>query len=427
MTLTDPTVVFALANSLALIGWLWLILWLYLPPAAQKKMQRLGLLLPLVLGLLYTATMSVHFSSAEGSFSTLNGVQSLFRSPGATVGGWIHYLSFDLFVGWVISRHATTRHISRCLLIPTLFFTFLLGPLGLLMYAGILIARWATHVETGRWAPFTRRVLNGNVVLAQCGVFLLVLLPALSLALLMDSRVILGMNIWIKPIKFSLALIVYTFTLSWYANHVRQDWRHAQWHQRFSRLVAVAILLEMLWLIYAASIGETSHFNTSHPLLTWIYPLMGLLAILLTSMSLLVGIGVLRNRESTLSPLGQFAMAYGLIATFFLTLLTAGYLSTAPAQSHTVAPTGMATMISAAKLPFLGWSRSFGDLRVAHFFATHALHSLPLLALAILYLRPQIRNCSTRIQRRIALGLTAIYCLIVLGTFVQALLGKPFV
>ena len=55
--------------------------------------------------------------------------------------GWVHYLVFDLFVGAWIVRDARRRGIHHGLVLPCLFFTLMLGPIGLLLYAGLRFAR----------------------------------------------------------------------------------------------------------------------------------------------------------------------------------------------------------------------------------------------------------------------------------------------
>ena len=50
------------------------------------------------------------------------------------LAGWIHYLCFDLFIGSWEVRDSEQRGISHWLVLPCLFFTFMLGPVGLLLY-----------------------------------------------------------------------------------------------------------------------------------------------------------------------------------------------------------------------------------------------------------------------------------------------------
>jgi Domain of unknown function (DUF4281) len=67
-------------------------------------------------------------------FSNLAGVMALFDSKGGATIGWIHYLTFDLFVGIWIARNADRHGYMRWAQIPILFFVFMLGPIGLTLY-----------------------------------------------------------------------------------------------------------------------------------------------------------------------------------------------------------------------------------------------------------------------------------------------------
>ncbi len=67
-------------------------------------------------------------------FTSLAGVQALFDSQGGATIGWIHYLAFDLLVGIWVARNADRHGYLRIVQIPILFFVFMAGPLGLIMY-----------------------------------------------------------------------------------------------------------------------------------------------------------------------------------------------------------------------------------------------------------------------------------------------------
>ncbi len=67
-------------------------------------------------------------------FTSLAGVQALFDSQGGATIGWIHYLAFDLLVGIWVARNADRHGYLRIVQIPILFFVFMAGPLGLILY-----------------------------------------------------------------------------------------------------------------------------------------------------------------------------------------------------------------------------------------------------------------------------------------------------
>ena len=121
---------FALANPLVLPGWLMLMLaprWRWTLPVVR------GLLVPL-LAIGYSALILARFGVTEGGFGSLAQVQLLFADPYTLVAGWVHYLAFDLFIGSWIIEDALRRRAPAWLRIGVLPFTFMFGPMGLLLY-----------------------------------------------------------------------------------------------------------------------------------------------------------------------------------------------------------------------------------------------------------------------------------------------------
>lgn len=430
MNPTDPADVFQIVNTLALPGWVWLVAWLFLPEKWRTQTRYIGLVLPMVLAVCYAATALVHFADAQGGFDSLDNVLSLFKDPGATLAGWIHFLSFDLFVGWCIAQHAIHTGKWRLLVIPCLLLTFMLGPVGLFLYGLMHLAQRISERYPFRSKPadpLIQQLLGSQSSLAQSAVLMLAILPVLFLAYAMDTRTVLDANVWIKPIKFASALFIYTLTLAWYANYLPDGLRDNRYFKLFGRVILACVIIEMLWLIYASATGQPSHFNESSTMMRLLYPLMGVMAVILTAMSLLMGLALLRHEQSALHPLTRYSLAYGLIATFVLTFFTAGYLAAGPEHSHAVLPEGMLTMQETNTVPLLGWLREAGDLRVAHFFATHALHGIPLVGLLLAHVGAARRERNPVESRRNALILTAGYSIIVGLLFLQALMGRPFI
>ena len=137
---------FRAANALALCGWLALIV---LP---RRPWLRTASLAGLVGGLCVAYAALVHtffFAVPGGGFGSLQAVQTLFTAPGVALAGWLHYLAFDLFVGWWIAGRADEAGVSRWLQAPVLATTFLFGPVGLLLAGAGLAALRARHRLTG--------------------------------------------------------------------------------------------------------------------------------------------------------------------------------------------------------------------------------------------------------------------------------------
>ena len=132
---------FSICNSTALVGWLILVF------AGRRRWGAYlvsGAILPLLLAVAYLVLLAGHWGETKGGFGTLNGVAALFANHWVLLAGWIHYLCFDLFIGSWQVRDAAARGISHWLVIPCLFFTFMFGPVGLLMYFALRTVRMKT-------------------------------------------------------------------------------------------------------------------------------------------------------------------------------------------------------------------------------------------------------------------------------------------
>lgn len=225
-----------------------------------------------------------------------------------------------------------------------------------------------------------------------------------------DGRTLGGENVWTKPLRFAVALTVYAATLALYARLLPAAFRTGRPLRLFTLAVAAAIVIEMLWVGAAAGLGVRSHFNES-PFGGFAYGVAGLLAVLLTSAALVWGIAFLRHGGSSLAPPLRLGLGLGLVATFPLTLLTAGTMGSVGAHPAGVPAEGA--------LPFLGWSTTGGDLAASHFLATHALHAVPLAALLVLPL-------GERAGRRAVWIAAVAYAALVAFAYGQAFAGRPF-
>jgi hypothetical protein len=249
---------------------------------------------------------------------------------------------------------------------------------------------------------------------AAMGVMMILLLLPTGFAALIDPREIGGESVWTKPLKFQLSLAAYLLTLAWFAAWLPAQTAGRRWYRPYSIAVVVMVALEVVWLMGAAANGVPSHFNRGGGVLETIYPVMGLIAIGLTSATLTFGVLIGRDRESRLAPVLREAVSLGLVLTFVLTVLAAGFL--AVGTGHFVGETAA----SARSVPFLGWARDGGDLRVAHFFATHAMHIIPVAGLAALALPARSGLIAVRL-------FCVAFVVFVAGLLIQASRGIPFI
>jgi len=127
-----PDTIFQVCNTIALIGWLLLIIASPFSPGIDKFLISVIITLFCIV---YVWLIISSFSPADlKSFGSLDGVMGLFQNKILVTAGWVHYLAFDLLTGIWIKKNSLKYGISHWIIIPCLFFTFMLGPLGLLIY-----------------------------------------------------------------------------------------------------------------------------------------------------------------------------------------------------------------------------------------------------------------------------------------------------
>lgn len=125
----QPESVFSVCNTLALAGWITLL------AGAQKPWgPGVARWLALAFAAVYIVVLAAHFGESDGGFGALPEVMKLFTNRWVALGGWIHYLAFDLFVGAWIVETGQSDQLPWWRIVPALPLTFLFGPAGLLLF-----------------------------------------------------------------------------------------------------------------------------------------------------------------------------------------------------------------------------------------------------------------------------------------------------
>ncbi len=246
-------------------------------------------------------------------------------------------------------------------------------------------------------------------------------------ALAVDHRQLLGVDVWEKPLKFSLSTAIYAFTWSWLIGQLTRFRRLAWWAGTAS---AVLILVEMVIIVGAAATETTSHFNVSTPLNTALWAVMAFSITAVWAATFVVSILLFRN------VLGDRARSLAIRAGAIIALVGMGlaFLMTGPQGdqisnyqgvigAHTV---GQAD--GGPGLPVLGWSTVAGDLRIPHFIGMHALQLIPLALIVIELLARRVsRLRDATVRFRLVAIVTATYALTLALLTVQALRGQSIV
>lgn len=243
---------------------------------------------------------------------------------------------------------------------------------------------------------------NASPLLTRASLaFMLLFLSAYTLIFL-DARLLYGVSVWEKPSKFFLSLAIHMATLAWGISLLPAEQRRSLGIRIASLAFIAAAVFEMGYMIFQASRGEASHFNTSTPFHDFMYSLMGFGALTLTGTTAFIGWRIRRSGTSLL----QVAAGWSFIVSALTTTLVAFYL--AQGQGHWIG----GDQTDATGLPFFHWSTTGGDLRVAHFAALHLMQAVPLIA----WFWPDKRIVAASLAAGVA---------VVIGLTAQALLGVP--
>ena len=181
-----------------------------------------------------------------------------------------------------------------------------------------------------------------------------------------------GTNAWYKPIKFTLSTAILAFSVGWYSGYLPngRDIDVVSW------IILITLAFEVLYITWQASKGQASHYNQSSPFYAFMFSLMAMAASIATIAVGYIGIKFFTYPIDNIPGYYLWAIRFGFI--LFVIFSFEGFVMGAK-MSHTVgAEDGV------KGVPFLNWSISHGDLRIAHFIGMHALQVLPLLALYLL-------------------------------------------
>lgn len=214
---------------------------------------------------------------------------------------------------------------------------------------------WALH-----------KIFRRNPLLAWFGLINFALVLIFLILALIDHRQLLGLNVWVKPMKFAISLGIFTWTMSWLLSYLPQVKRV----KFISWVIVVTMGLEIFIIAMQSLRGETSHFNVSSSLNLFLFNTMGIAIVVNT---LMVFWAFLLFRKVRSLPQG-YKLGIQLGMLIFVIASLEGFVMVGQ-MSHTVgAPDGQEGIF------FLNWAKKYGDLRIAHFMGLHALQVLPIFA-----------------------------------------------
>jgi hypothetical protein len=239
------------------------------------------------------------------------------------------------------------------------------------------------------------------------GILSLSILPLLYI----DQRIVVGSLVWIKPLKFTLSLFIYSITTLWILMHFIKN---EKFKFRIQWILILTSSIEIILILFQAVRGETSHFNISSPLNGAIFSIMGISISIFWMVHLWTLFIILREKMIPIGikeilSFGLGISAFGMILGFMMTSpkpeqlkeMTSGILNTSGSHSFG-GPDG------GPGISFFGWSTEYGDMRLAHFFGMHTMQIFTFFAAIFANQASKIPRNQIRMFGFFIFGITAV-------------------
>jgi len=239
------------------------------------------------------------------------------------------------------------------------------------------------------------------------------LLAASAAASVFDDRKILGLNPWIKPMKFEISILVFVVTIAvlLWALGRGGEWRRSKAWIGWG--IGVSMIVEISIIALQSARGVRSHMNVATVHDALLFAVMGLFIALNTALAAWLFVLWCVAKTGW-----ERVVVWGVRLGLLMLLL--GSLEGARMVAYGAHTVGAAD--GGIGLPFVNWSRTYGDLRVAHFFALHALQIFPLAGLALARTR-----WLERLKIATLFAFAALYGAGVWWLFAEAMRGTPLV
>jgi len=215
------------------------------------------------------------------------------------------------------------------------------------------------------WSPLSLAskilVIYGGLMLAALGITYLVSLT--------DIRTIRDVGVWVKPMKFMAATVLFAWTTVWLVSIAHTSVGTTQTYSWITALLILTSLFEVVYITYQGSRGEASHYNNSDVLHMILFGVMGITAVGLTATQAWLAWEIWQEQKTMGLSVVTLGVVIGLLLTFILSTVS-GFL-----LGGNQPPAGVG-------LPIVGW-HLYRDIRPSHFLGVHAQQFIPLLGLLV--------------------------------------------
>jgi len=189
-----------------------------------------------------------------------------------------------------------------------------------------------------------------NAALYYFGIINFIALVVFFILYFFDQREILGINPWIKPMKFAISVGIYAWTFGWIMDYIPKA-------TRAIKVITWALILSMFVEVGVIALQSTrgvmSHFNFDTPLDGLLFGAMGIMILVNTAIIFWV-FGLLLFKKPDLSP--EYLLSIRIaFAIFIFGNIIGGMMIGNGAHSIGGADGGEG-------IAFFNWSKEHGDL-----------------------------------------------------------------
>jgi hypothetical protein len=249
---------------------------------------------------------------------------------------------------------------------------------------------------------FILQLRHRNETLFYYGLLCLVLSVIFITLTKYTTTQVYNVNAWYKPFKFAFSTFLFAWAMAWCCYYLPKFNLTV-----FNWVVIILLGFEIFYIAFQAGKGQLSHYNLSTPVYSALYSLMAVAATAVTLYTAYVGILFFKYDFPNLSNHYLWAIRLGIV--IFVIFSFEGFVMGAR-LNHSVG-----AINDNSNWFITGWSRTAGDLRVAHFIGMHALQVLPVLSYYVLK------------NTKLTIGLSVLYFILALLTLIQALQARPLI
>lgn len=243
------------------------------------------------------------------------------------------------------------------------------------------------------------------------GWIMLITFGLLIIPLLIDDRTVLGINAWIKPMKFCISLAFYFWAFSWLLHDIQKPWHRLK--KGLLWTVFLSMFIEIVIILIQGGRGVRSHFNFDSSMDALMFGTMGIF-VTINTVCIVILMIMYFFKHDNLQP--NYLLGVRLAMVIFVAGNMIGGIMISNMQ-HSIGVSD-----GGAGLPFVNWSKSGGDLRIGHFLGLHSIQIIPLISYWVV-----MKVDSLSRQKLIIIVASFVYALLVFLLTMQALAGSPLI